>query len=143
MEEGYYFLMPFWAIVYCFLILIGGIYALREKKNKTIIFIIGEALSVSLSISIFIFYFDVITKPDSVWIVALMLIYILAFESIGFREQFSNIFNKEETQLIKDLVYIKGENTIIFMTFFMTVGIVILALPFIYVSISLLRSYWQ
>ncbi len=139
--EDYYFLMPFWAIIYCFLILIGGIGTLWKKENKTIIFIIGEALSVSLSISIFLFYFDAITKPDSVWIVVLMFIYILAFESIGLREQFSNAFDEKEAQTIKNLVYIKGENVIIFLTFFMTVGVVIFALPFLYVSISLLRSY--
>ena len=58
--------MPFWAIVYCFLIILSGIGVVIMHKNRPIYFIPGQVLSSLCGVLMFLFYYEsFIHKPLS------------------------------------------------------------------------------
>jgi len=73
--------MPIWAYVYCSLILLAGIGTLLTYTGKPVYYVPGEILSVLISISFFLFYYDVLPKPPLFDITVLLVVYLIYWEA--------------------------------------------------------------
>ena len=72
--------MPIWAYIYCVLIVIAGVGAIYLNRKKPWYYMPGEILSVLFSISFFLFYYEVVSRPSFMIIPVLLLVYILFWE---------------------------------------------------------------
>lgn len=69
--------MPSWAILYCFLILLSDCTILYVYRKRSHYYVLGQIVSFICTISIFLFYYDFyFSKPESVWIILLIIGYI-------------------------------------------------------------------
>lgn len=73
--------MPMWAIAYCVMIAVSGLFALTMYKTRPSYYIPGQILSSIAGILMFVFYYDVyIAKPESAWVVLAMIGYSFYWE---------------------------------------------------------------
>jgi hypothetical protein len=137
--------MPLWAFIYCSLIAllsIGNIYNNEQRKKY---YLPGELLSVLLSIMIFVFYYDVLEKPDPITVVAVMLLFIFYWELWENRHLYpvmtpgraveierDNGANKTEVREGRD-----RQETVLLVLF-----LLLLHGPLFYVTFMLLKSYY-
>ncbi len=121
--------MPLWAKIYVGFILIGGVAGLFYYKNKGVYFIVGEFFSLLFTIMIFLYYYRLYPRPDSLVIPIIMFCYIIYWEVVENMK-----FFKEDLE-IEPLSQIEQKIMIFVMTTFL--------LPFIYISIKLFGEYYQ
>ena len=92
--------MPFWAIVYCLMILLSGIIVIFIHKQRPIYYIAGQILSSLLGVLIFVFYYEsFFTRPQSLVIIILMAAYIFYWELWENRYLFPKIQSQDEISL--------------------------------------------
>ena len=135
--------MPFWAIVYCLLIILSGIGVVIVYKKRPTYYIPGQVLSSLCGVLIFLFYFDsFVQKPQSFFVIMLMFSYILYWELWENRHLFPTLVAEKEKSSEEDLVFFEEPFTMTkkaFIGFLVTIFIV--SLPFLYVVIQLMISY--
>jgi len=135
--------MPFWAIVYCLLIILSGIGVVIVYKKRPTYYIPGQVLSSLFGVLIFLFYYDsFFQKPQSFFVIMLMFSYILYWELWVNRHLFPTLVAVKKNVSEENLVFFEEPFTLTkkaFIGFLVTIFIV--SLPFLYVVIQLMISY--
>ncbi len=135
--------MPFWAIVYCLIILLSGIIVIFIRKQRPVYYIAGQILSSLLSVLIFVFYFEsFFTRPQSLVIIIIMVTYIFYWELWENRYLLPKIQSQGEISLDTEQNNAQFQVTLtkkIFIVFW--IGTIAIFLPFLYVVIRLIVSY--
>ena len=135
--------MPFWAIVYCLMILLSGIIVIFIHKQRPVYYIAGQILSSLLGVLIFVFYYEsFFTRPQSLVIIVLMVAYIFYWELWENRYLFPKI--QSQGQISSDTEQNNAQFQVtltkkIFIVFW--IGTIAIFLPFLYVAIRLIVSY--
>ena len=135
--------MPFWAIVYCLLIILSGIGVVIIYKKRPIYYIPGQVLSSLCGVLMFLFYYDsFVHKPQSFLVILVMFSYILYWELWENRHLFPTLVAEKEKSSEEELVFFEEPFTMTKKAFigFLAV-IVIVSLPFLYVVTQLMISY--
>ena len=135
--------MPFWAIVYCLLIILSGIGVVIMHKKRPIYYIPGQVLSSLCGVLMFLFYYDsFVHKPLSFLVILAMFSYILYWELWENRYLFPTLVAEKEKSSEEELVFFEEPFTMTKKAFIgFLVTIVIVSLPFLYVVIQLMISY--
>ena len=135
--------MPFWAIVYCLLIILSGIGVVIMYKKRPIYFIPGQVLSSLCGVLMFLFYYgSFVHKPQSFLVVLLMFSYILYWELWENRQLFPTLVAEKENSSREELVFFEEPFTMTKKAFIgFLVTILIVSLPFLYVVTQLMISY--
>ena len=135
--------MPFWAIVYCLLIILSGIGVVIIYKKRPIYYIPGQILSSLCGVLMFLFYYDsFVHKPQSFLVILLMFSFILYWELWENRHLFPTLVTEKKNSSEEELVFFEEPFTMTkqaFIGFLAT--IVIVSLPFLYVVTQLMISY--
>ena len=135
--------MPFWAIVYCLLIILSGIGVVIIYKKRPIYYIPGQVLSSLCGVLMFLFYYDnFVNKPQSFLVILVMFSYILYWELWENRHLFPTLVSEKKNSSEKELVFFEEPFTMTKKAFLgFLVAIVIVSLPFLYVVTQLMISY--
>ncbi len=135
--------MPFWAIVYCLMILLSGIIVIFIHKQRPIYYIAGQILSSLLSVLIFIFYFEsFFSRPQSLVIIILMVTYIIYWELWENRYLFPKIQTQGEISSDTEQNNAQFQFTVTKKSIIVFwIGTIAIFLPFLYVAIRLIVSY--
>ena len=135
--------MPFWAIVYCLLIILSGIGVVIIYKKRPIYYIPGQVLSSLCGVLMFLFYYDsFVHKPQSFLVILAMFFYILYWELWANRHLFPTLVAEKEKSSEEELVFFEEPFTMTKKAFIgFLVTIVIVSLPFLYVVTQLMISY--
>ena len=135
--------MPFWAIVYCLIILLSGIIVIFIRKQRPVYYIAGQILSSLLSVLIFVFYYEsFFTRPQSLVIIILMSAYIFYWELWENRYLFPKIQSQDEISLDTEKNNAQFQFTVTKKSFIIfLIGTIAIFLPFLYVAIRLIVSY--
>ena len=135
--------MPFWAIVYCLLIILSGIGIVIMYKKRPIYYIPGQVLSSLCGVLMFLFYYDsFVHKPQSFLVILTMFSYILYWELWENRHLFPTLVAEKKNSSEEELVFFEEPFTMSKKTFIgFLVAIVIVSLPFLYVVTQLMISY--
>jgi len=122
--------LPWWALLYCIILLINGAGTLYIAGKSSPFYILGEMFSTLFAITFFLFYYEVLPRPASVWIPLGMLGWIL-FQEIWVNRHLYDMISVEglpEEQRRQMLIFIP----IIFILFLA---------PFVWVVLQLFKSY--
>jgi hypothetical protein len=135
--------MPFWAIVYCLMILLSGIIVIFIHKQRPIYYIAGQILSSLLGVLIFVFYYEsFFTRPQSLAIIILMAAYIFYWELWENRYLFPKIQSQDEISLDTEKNNAQFQFTVTKKSFIIfLIGTIAIFLPFLYVVTRLIVSY--
>ncbi len=135
--------MPFWAIVYCLMILLSGIIVIFIRKQRPVYYITGQILSSLLSVLIFVFYFEsFFTRPQSLVIIILMVTYIIYWELWENRYLFPKIQTQGEISSDTEQNNAQFQFTVTKKSIIVFwIGTIAIFLPFLYVAIRLIVSY--
>ena len=135
--------MPFWAIVYCLMILLSGIIVIFIRKQRPVYYIAGQILSSLLSVLIFIFYFEsFFSRPQSLVIIILMVTYIIYWELWENRYLFPKIQTQGEISSDTEQNNAQFQFTVTKKSIIVFwIGTITIFLPFLYVAIRLIVSY--
>ncbi len=120
-------MMPAWIALYLIFIVVGGIVGIYHYKSRGGWFIVGEGFSLLFTLMIFLYYYKLYPKPDSMLVPVAMFGYIFYWEFFENRELMIEEFKKEE---------ISKEESFIMITIF-----VILLSPLLYVFGNLIGGY--
>jgi len=135
--------MPFWAIVYCLLIILSGIGVVIVYKKRPTYYIPGQVLSSLCGVLMFLFYYDsIVHKPQSFLVILVMFSYILYWELWENRHLFPTLVAKKKNTSEEELVFFEEPFILTrkaFVGFLVT--ILIVSLPFFYVVSQLMISY--
>ncbi len=135
--------MPFWAIVYCLMILLSGIIVIFIRKQRPVYYITGQILSSLLSVLIFVFYFEsFFSRPQSLVIIILMVTYIIYWELWENRYLFPKIQTQGEISSDTEQNNAQFQFTVTKKSIIVFwIGTIAIFLPFLYVAIRLIVSY--
>ncbi len=135
--------MPFWAILYCLLIILSGIGVVIIYKKRPIYYIPGQVLSSLFSVLMFLFYYDTfVHKPQSFLVLLVMFSYILYWELWENRHLFPTVVTEKKNSSEEELVFFEEPFTMTKKAFIgFLVTILIVSLPFLYVVTQLMISY--
>ena len=135
--------MPFWAIVYCLLIILSGIGVVIMYKKRPIYYIPGQVLSSLCGVLMFLFYYDsFVHKPQSFLVILVMFSYILYWELWENRHLFPTLVAETKNSSEEELVFIEEPFTMTKKAFIgFLVAIVIVSLPFLFVVTQLMISF--
>ena len=135
--------MPFWAIVYCLMILLSGIIVIFIHKQRPVYYIAGQILSSLLGVLIFVFYYEsFITRPQSLVIIILMVSYIFYWELWENRYLFPKIQSQGQISSDTEQNNAEFQFTVTKKSFIVfLIGTIAIFLPFLYVVIRLIVSY--
>ena len=135
--------MPFWAIVYCLMILLSGIIVIFFHKQRPAYYIAGQILSSLLGVLIFVFYYEsFFTRPQSLVIIVLMVTYIIYWELWENRYLFPKIQSQDEISLDTEKNNAQFQFTVTKKSFIIfLIGTIAIFLPFLYVVTRLIVSY--
>ena len=135
--------MPFWAIVYCLIILLSGIIVIFIRKQRPVYYIAGQILSSLLSVLIFVFYFEsFFTRPQSLVIIIIMVTYIFYWELWENRYLLPKIQSQGEISLDTEQNNAQFQFTVTKKSFIVfLIGTISIFLPFLYVVTRLIVSY--
>jgi hypothetical protein len=135
--------MPFWAIVYCLMILLSGIIVIFIHKQRPVYYIAGQILSSLLGVLIFVFYYEsFITRPQSLVIIILMVSYIFYWELWENRYLFPKIQSQGEISSDTEQNNAQFQFTVTRKSFIVfLIGAIAISLPFLYVVIRLIIFY--
>ena len=135
--------MPFWAIVYCLIILLSGIIVIFIHKQRPIYYIAGQILSSLLGVLIFVFYYEsFFTRPQSLVIIVLMVAYIFYWELWENRYLFPKIQSQGQISSDTEQNNAEFQFTVTKKSFIVfLIGTIAIFLPFLYVVIRLIVSY--
>ena len=135
--------MPFWAIVYCLLIILSGIGVVIIYKKRPIYYIPGQVLSSLCGVLMFLFYYgSFVHKPQSFLVILLMFSYILYWELWENRHLFPTLVAEKKNSSKEELVFFEEPFTMTKKSFIgFLVAIVIVSLPFLFVVTRLMISY--
>ena len=135
--------MPFWAIVYCLLIILSGIGVVIMYKKRPTYYIPGQVLSSLCGVLMFLFYYgSLVHKPQSFLVILVMFAYILYWELWENRHLFPTLVAEKEKSSEEELVFFEEPFTMTKKAFFgFLATIVIVSLPFLYVVTQLMISY--
>ena len=101
--------MPFWAIVYCLLIMLSGIGVVIIYKKRPIYYIPGQVLSSLLwCVNVFCFYYDsFVHKPQSFLVIFgnVFFLYFLYWELWENRHLFPTLVAEKEKSSEEELVF--------------------------------------
>jgi Ca2+/Na+ antiporter len=135
--------MPFWAIVYCLMILLSGIIVIFIHKQRPTYYIAGQILSSLLGVLIFVFYYEsFFTRPQSLVIIVLMVAYIFYWELWENRYLFPKIQSQGQISSDTEQNNAEFQFTVTKKSFIVfLIGTIAIFLPFLYVVIRLIVSY--
>ena len=135
--------MPFWAIVYCLLIILSGIGVVIMYKKRPIYYIPGQVLSSLCGVLMFLFYYDTfVHKPQSFLVILVMFSYILYWELWENRHLFPTLVDEKKNSSEEELVFFEEPFTMTKKAFIgFLAAIIIVSLPFLYVVTQLMISY--
>ena len=135
--------MPFWAIVYCLLIILSGIGVVIMYKKRPIYYIPGQVLSSLCGVLMFLFYYDsFVHKPPSFLVILAMFSYILYWELWENRHLFPTLVAEKKNSSEEELVFFEEPFMMTKKDFIgFLVAIVIVSLPFLFVVTQLMISY--
>jgi len=135
--------MPFWAIVYCLMILLSGIIVIFIHKQRPTYYIAGQILSSLLGVLIFVFYYEsFFTRPQSLVIIVLMVTYIFYWELWENRYLFPKIQSQGQIPSDTEQNNAEVQFTVTKKSFIVfLIGTIAIFLPFLYVVIRLIVSY--
>ena len=135
--------MPFWAIVYCLLIILSGIGVVIIYKKRPIYYIPGQVLSSLCGVLMFLFYYgSFVHKPQSFLVILVMFSYILYWELWENRHLFPTLVAEKNNSSEKELVFFEEPFTMTKKAFIgFLAAIVIVSLPFLFVVTQLMISY--
>jgi len=135
--------MPFWAIVYCLMILFSGIIVIFIHKQRPTYYIAGQILSSQLGVLIFVFYYEsFFTRPQSLVIIVLMVTYIFYWELWENRYLFPKIQSQGQIPSDTEQNNAQFQFTVTKKSFIVfLIGTIAIFLPFLYVVIRLIVSY--
>ena len=135
--------MPFWAIVYCLLIILSGIGVVIMYKKRPTYYIPGQVLSSLCGVLMFLFYYDsFVHKPQSFLVILVMFSYILYWELWENRHLFPTLVDEKKEASKDELVFFEEPFTITKKAFIgFLAAIFIVSLPFLYVVTQLMISY--
>ena len=137
--------MPFWAIVYCLMILLSGIIVIFIHKQRPTYYIAGQILSSLLGVLIFVFYYEsFFTRPQSLVIIVLMVAYIFYWELWENRYLFPKIQSQGQISSDTEQNNAEFQFTVTKKSFIVfLIGTIAIFLPFLYVVIRLIVSYLE
>ena len=135
--------MPFWAIVYCLLIILSGIGVVIMYKKRPIYYIPGQVLSSLCGVLMFLFYYDsLVHKPQSFLVILVMFFYVLYWELWENRHLFPTLVDEKKNSSKEELVFFEEPFTMTKKAFIgFLAAIIIVSLPFLYVVTQLMISY--
>ena len=135
--------MPFWAIVYCLLIILSGIGVVFMYKKRPKYYIPGQVLSSLFGVLMFLFYFDsFVHKPQSFLVILVMFFYVLYWELWENRHLFPTLVDEKKNSSEEELVFFEEPFTMTKKAFIgFLAAIFIVSLPFLYVVTQLMISY--
>lgn len=122
--------MPFWAILYCGILLANGLLTIMISFDKSLIYQLSQSASTLFAILFFMFYYGVISKPDSITPMLLMLAWMLYQEIWGNRVVYQKLFQD----------FIPPHDRATTINYIITVTLLFLT-PFFYIVTKLLISY--
>ena len=135
--------MPFWAIFYCGMIAVSAFLTISVFSKRGAYYIPGQLLSSIFSILMFVFHYDIfIHRPQSVLIIVVMLVYILYWECWENRKLFPVIANDTDKLSTTNFDLSEQPKVSKDMFLLMAVFIVAISLPLVYVSVSVVASYF-
>lgn len=120
--------MPIWAIIYCILILCSGIGTIAVLRPMRMLYVLGEIVSVLCAISFFLFYYDLIARPQSLLLAVSLLVFPVYWELWENRA----LMQREMVRLKQDLAEdgMQGNH----FPRYVYGAVVIMSLPFFYVA---------
>ena len=135
--------MPFWAILYCLLIILSGIGVVIMYKQRPIYYIPGQVLSSLCGVLMFLFYYEsFVHKPQFFLVILVMFSYILYWELWENRHFFPALVDEKKNSSEEELVFFEEPFTMTKKAFIgFLVAIIVISLPFLYVVIQLMISY--
>ena len=135
--------MPFWAILYCLLIIFSGIGVVIIYKKRPTYYIPGQVLSSLCGVLMFLFYYEsFVHKPQSFLVILAIFFYILYWELWENRHLFPTLVTEKKNSSEEELVFIEEPFTMTKKAFIgFLVAILIVSLPFLYVVTQLMISY--
>ena len=135
--------MPFWAIVYCLLIILSGVGVVIVYKKRPTYYMPGQALSSLCGVLMFLFYYDrLVHKPQSLLVILIMFSYILYWELWENRHLFPTLVAEKKNASEEGIVFFEEPFTLTKKAFIgFLVTILIVSLPFLYVVTQLMISY--
>jgi len=135
--------MPFWAIVYCLLIILSGIGVVIMYKKRPTYYIPGQVLSSLCGVLMFLFYYgSLIHKPQSFLVILVMFAYILYWELWENRHLFSTLVAEKKNTFEEELVLFEEPFIMTKKAFIgFLVTILVVSFPFLYVVTQLMISY--
>jgi len=135
--------MPFWAIAYCLMILLSGIIVIFIHNQRPVYYIAGQILSSLMGVLIFVFYYEsFFSRPQSLLIIVLMVVYIFYWELWENRYLFPKIQSQGEISSDTEQNNAQFQFTVTKKTFIIfLIGVIAISLPFLYVVIRLIVSY--
>jgi len=119
--------MSGWMIFYLLFIMLGGMYSIYHYRHRGSWFIVGESFSLLFTLVLFLYYYKLYPKPESVWVPIGMFLYILYWELIENRELILEELKKENITKEEGLVMIGA--------------FVLFLSPLFYVSGKLISNY--
>ena len=136
--------MPFWAIAYCLMILLSGIIVIFIHNQRPVYYIAGQILSSLMGVLIFVFYYEsFFSRPQSLLIIVLMVVYIFYWELWENRYLFPKVQSQSESSSSMEQENSEFQFTVTKKTFIIfLIGVIAISLPFLYVVIKLLASYF-
>ena len=69
--------VPIWVYIYCVVLIVTSMEKIRICKNMYAYYIPGEILSLGFGISIFLFHYEILPKPQSILITSAFVAYII------------------------------------------------------------------
>ena len=135
--------MPFWAIAYCLMILLSGIIVIFIHNQRPVYYIAGQILSSLMGVLIFVFYYEsFFSRPQSLLIIVLMVVYIFYWELWENRYLFPKVQSQSESSSSMEQENSEFQFTVTKKTFIIfLIGVIAISLPFLYVVIRLIVSY--
>jgi len=125
------------------MIAVSAFFTISVFSKRGAYYIPGQLLSSIFSILMFVFHYDIfIHRPQSVLIIVVMLVYILYWECWENRKLFPVIANDTDKLSTTNFDLSEQPKVSKDMFLLMAVFIVAISLPLVYVSVSVVASYF-
>jgi len=120
--------MPVWTLIYTSIVLFSAIFSMAKYRSRGVVFLIGESISATFFMMIFLYYYNLYPKPSSYMVIIGMILFVIYWEFVEVVKIAEEEFSKEDMSL--------GEIKFVKLT------IILFFTPFLYVSSLLLGKYF-
>jgi len=124
--------LPLWAVIYAIILFINSIGTIIISQSKSPLYILGQLLSGIFAITFFLFYYNLLPRPNNIITPLLMLGFIL-FQEIWINRELYNLLSLNNIP--------KEEHK--FMLLFIPLVTILLISPFVWIVLQVFKSYFS